>query len=273
MRTIPPSSRASAGDDLRRPVVRCPPRGDALRRAPHSPLRRRRRPRRRLLRRPRWSDPRPDRPERRRQDDGLQRHHSTLQAGLRPGRLRRGEPAQGGAVRHRPPRHRADVPERRALLADVRARERPRRSAFDDRLVPRGGRPRTCARGARADGDRRPRAARRRLAPLRDAEADRARARARLEAAVAAPRRAGGRPQPRGGARVRRLPAPHQAGARPDRASRRAPHGPRHASLPDDPRARLREADRERHAGRGAGAPGRDRGLPRHGRGREAAGE
>ena len=59
-----------------------------------------------------------------------------------------------------------------------------------------------------------------------------------------------------------------KAGAPPDRAPRRAPHGPRHASLPDDPRARLREADRERHAGRGAGAPGRDRGLPWHRRGR-----
>ena len=46
--------------------------------------------------------------------------------------------------------------------------------------------------------------------PVRDAEADRARARARLEAASAAARRAGGRPQPRGGARVRRLSAPHQ---------------------------------------------------------------
>ncbi len=94
---------------------------------------------------------------------------------------------------------RADVPEHPALPDDDSARERPRGGA------------RTRATGWREAGARgagRRRAPRSRAvpggrAPVRHPEARRARPRARREAAAPSPRRAGRRPEPRGGLRAR----------------------------------------------------------------------
>ncbi len=67
---------------------------------------------------------RPDRPQRRRQDDGLQRHHRRLHADLRRHRLR-GDVDRRPALRaDHAPRDRAHFPEHPALLRDVGARER-----------------------------------------------------------------------------------------------------------------------------------------------------
>ncbi len=63
------------------------------------------------------------------------------------------------------------------------------------------------------------------------------------------------------GARRPRPPAPRRS--RPDDPPRRAPHGSRDAHLGRRHRPQLRPDDRERAAGRGAGGPGRDRGVPR----------
>ena len=101
-----------------------------------------------------------------------------------------------------------------------------------------------------------------RRAAVRDAEADRARARARVAPAAAAARRAGGRPEPRGGRGARRADPPRQGGLRPDHPARRAPHEPRDVDLRPRPRAQLRPEDRRGHARRGAGEPRRDRGVP-----------
>ena len=74
-------------------------------------------------------DRRPDRPERRRQDDGLQRDHAALHAERGRGRVRRRDllktPVHGIVA----PRDRAHLPERRALQDDDRARQRARRRA------------------------------------------------------------------------------------------------------------------------------------------------
>ena len=67
---------------------------------------------------------RPDRPERRRQDDRLQRDHRRLHADLRRDRVR-GRRDRGRALRpDHAPRHRADVPEHPPLRRDVGARQR-----------------------------------------------------------------------------------------------------------------------------------------------------
>ena len=97
----------------------------------------------------------------------------------------------------------------------------------------------------------------RRGTSVRDAEARRARARARLGAAPAAARRAGRRPQPRGGLGARHVPHEAARRLRPDRAARRAPHGTRDGHRRAHPRPRLRPQDRRGHAGRGAAEPGR----------------
>src|SRR5581483_1868432 len=100
-------------------------------------------------------------------------------------------------------------------------------------------------------------------ASLRDAEARRARARARLEAATPPPRRAGGRPQPRGGRGAGDVPPPPARRAEAHRAARRASHEPRHARVRPRARAQLRPHDRERRARGGAARSEGDRGLPR----------
>ena len=69
-------------------------------------------------------DLRADRPQRRRQDDDVQRRQPHLRADLGPGDLRRQGPAGGAGARHRRPRHRQDVPEPRAVPVDEPARER-----------------------------------------------------------------------------------------------------------------------------------------------------
>ena len=102
--------------------------GAASRARPRSaPLRRHRRARRRLPRGRRGLDRRPDRPERRRQDDGLQRDHAPLPARFRRHRLRRPLAAARAAEPRDPPRHRPHLPEPRAVPDAHRARERPRR--------------------------------------------------------------------------------------------------------------------------------------------------
>ena len=92
---------------------------------------------------------------------------------------------------------------------------------------------------------------------VRDAQAGRAGAGARVAAAAAPPRRAGRRAQPRGGRRARRV---HQAAPRRaegDRAARRAPHEPRDERVRPRARPELRPHDRERPAVGGPARPGR----------------
>ena len=110
-----------------------------------------------------------------------------------------------------------------------------------------------------------------RRAAVRDAEAGRARARARLAADAPPPRRARRRAQPRGGRGARPLHPADPRRPQADRAPRRAPHEPRDGDLRPRQRDELRPHDRGRHARRGAREPGRDRGLPRHRRDRAAA--
>ena len=113
----------------------------------HAPLRRHRRDRRRVARRRAGPDRRPDRPERCRQDDALQRDHAALPARLGRARVRRQEPAAHAARPDRAPRHRPHVPERRALPLDDGARQRARRLAHPHPAVRRrGGRPSARAR-------------------------------------------------------------------------------------------------------------------------------
>ena len=120
-RLRPPVRGADAARALRRGVRRVPPRrpglvaaapertdavgsrsrGAALRRERHPALRRHRRARRRLVRRRGGRDRRADRPERRRQDDRLQRDHARLHARLR---ARRASTASTSCGRRRPRR-------------------------------------------------------------------------------------------------------------------------------------------------------------------------
>ena len=101
---------------------------------------------------------RADRPERRRQDDGVQRDHAALHARLGRGRARRRDAAADAAARHRPPRHRADVPEHQPLPHDDGARERPRRRALARTAGGRGAGARGARRRrARASAPRSPR--------------------------------------------------------------------------------------------------------------------
>ena len=86
-------------------------------------------------------------------------------------------------------------------------------------------------------------------AAVRDPEARRARARARREAAAPAPRRAGRRPEPRGGRRARRVHQEDPRRLRAHGAPRRAPHEPRHEHLRPRERHELRAQDRRRPAG------------------------
>ena len=157
---------------------------------------------------------RPDRPERRRQDDAVQLPVAPLQLQRGADRVRGPLAARHAAARHRRARHRPHVPEPRALPDDERARERPARRPLP---APRSGfvanalrLPRVRreeaqleCRGRRAARPARP-AARSRDARVMDlpfgtqkrVELGRALA-SRAEAAAA--RRAGRRPQPRGG--------------------------------------------------------------------------
>ena len=198
-RTALPASPCASSSD-RRPRWRCPcarfrvssdgpPRGTGR----HPSLRRHRRPRRRLVRRRGGADLRAHRPERRGEDDCVQRHHAPLQAGLGRGAARRLVDPEGAGAQDRRQGHRAHVPEPPALPDDVRARERPHRSARAG--AERGGE--GGVRGARRGRSPRARALPRRRAAVRDPEARRARARARREAAAAPARRAGRRPEPR----------------------------------------------------------------------------
>src|SRR5205085_11425837 len=95
-----------------------------------APVRRHRRARRRLARGGGGTDRGADRPERCGQDDGVQRDHTPLPAGLRRNRLRRPVAAADAAAPSCAPRDRAHLPERGALPDDDRARERARRRSF-----------------------------------------------------------------------------------------------------------------------------------------------
>ncbi len=180
-----------------------PPRGTGR----HAPVRRHRRPRRRVLRRRGRSDLRLDRPERRRQDDRLQRDHAAVQAGLGRGDARRRVAPEAAGVSNRGQGRRTHVPEPPALSHDVGARERAHRGA---RPRPHGRRE-GGVRDARRRRPPRARALPRGGAPLRGPEARRARASARREAAPPAPRRARGWSEQRGGLRARHVhpEAPH----------------------------------------------------------------
>ena len=95
----------------------------------HPALRRNRRARRRVVRRRGRAHLGAHRAERRRQDDGIQRHHAALQARLGRGAAGRLLDPPGAGVQDRGKGDRAHVPESPALPHDVRARERARRRA------------------------------------------------------------------------------------------------------------------------------------------------
>ena len=141
-------------------------------------------------------------------------------------------------------------------------------SVLENVLVGAHGRGRKVGAGRGVRGARRRRAPRARAlsgggAAVRHPEARRARSSARRQAAPAPPRRAGGRPEPRGGRRARRLHQADPRRLRAHRAPRRAPHEPRHVHLRPRERPQLRTEDRRRRAGRRAGGPRGDRGVPR----------
>ena len=85
-------------------------------------------------------------------------------------------------------------------------------------------------------------------AALRHAQARGAGARAGQPAQAPPPRRAGGRPEPRGSGGAGRARARHPRRARRDRAAGRAPHESGHAGIRQGGRARLRQEDRRGHA-------------------------
>ena len=165
------------------------------------------------------------------------------------------------------PRHRAYVPEPRALPHDDGARERPRRLARPQ-AAGGGGRPPRFRSSSTSAWRTSPTARRGRCRTASQKRVEAARALTSDPQAPAA-RRAGRRALSRGGRVPRRLRPPHARRLRADRARRRAPHAVRDGHLRPRARARLRPDDRERHARRGAGGPGRDRGLPRHARERD----
>ena len=111
----------------RQHLVACRRSGDlAVGQGDHAPLRGHRCPRRRVVRRRGGADLGPDRPERRRQDDGVQRDHAPLHAGRGRARARRRVAAPDPCLPHRRAGDRADVPEHQPVQVDVGARERPR---------------------------------------------------------------------------------------------------------------------------------------------------
>ena len=85
---------------------------------------------RRRSRHPSALDRRPDRPERGREDDVLQRGHGTPDAGPGRDRLRRPEHRGPPPQRHRRARHRPDVPVDPALPEHDRPRQHPGRRAL-----------------------------------------------------------------------------------------------------------------------------------------------
>ena len=170
--------RGGGGRCLRsRRATRRPPRSRPHRRAPrgtprgrqrHAALRRRGGARRGRLHALRGRDPRPDRPQRRRQDDLLQRDDRRLHADAGRDPLRRRADRRAQAAPDHPARHRPHVPEHPALPRDDGAGERHgrrRRPPQDERAgravpVARAGSadelPRSTARaGRRAQLERR----------------------------------------------------------------------------------------------------------------------
>src|SRR5690606_37500180 len=217
----------------------------------------------------------PDRPQRRRQDHGLQPHHRGAVAGLGPGALRRtrhhaAAPAPDRAPRPRPylpapePEPQPEPPrERRArrLLAHaVRALERPPGPGQGGG----GARARRGPQAAPARGPGRRPVRPRRLAAAGQAPAARGRAGADGRPRAPAPRRARRRPQAarEGGPQGAGAPAARRGG---HGAARRARHGRGHGPGRPHRRDEPRRAARQRDAGRGQARPGRDRGLPRTG--------
>ena len=98
-----------------------------------------------ILRRARTARLRPDRPERRRQDDRLQSRHRAARADGGAIDVRRREPARRKPHRITRMRHRAHVPEHPHLQGDDAARKRGRRHA----RAPRLRRRRAAVRAAR----------------------------------------------------------------------------------------------------------------------------
>ena len=244
-------------------------RGAARGAKPHAPLRRHRRRRRRHVRRAAGGDRRPDRPN----GAGKTTVFNLVTRLYSP---------DGGDIGSR---RRASCGSRRtrSSAGASRARSRTSRSSLDDGARER---PRRLARPRRPAAED----ARRALSLLeyvgladvahREAGSLPYGLQKRVEAAraltsdpeAAAARRAGRRALPRGGRVPRRLRPPHEERLLAHRARRRAPHAVRDGHLRPRARARLRPADRERHAGRSAVGSRRHRGLPRHGgrRGRSA---
>ena len=99
-------------------------------------------------------------------------------------------------------------------------------------------------------------------AALRHAQARRAGPGAGQPAAAPAPRRAGGRPQPRGSGGAGRAGSRNPRRAASHGAAGRAPHEPGHAGVGQGRRARLRPEDRRGPARRGPAQSRSDQGLP-----------
>ena len=210
---------------------------------------------------------RADRPERRRQDDVLQRPERVRQAGRRLDQGVRRGPAQDGRLQARALGRPTHVPDRAGDRATLGVRQRR------DDLRALGGQGRGAAVGG-AGGDRlrRPRDTRpgQGRRPWRPRAAPRGGgARSGGKSSHRPPRRARGRLARRGD----RAPEPRDPGdpgpLRRPRRARRPRHEPRPGLLPDDRRARLREAHCvRRHRGR-APRRARDPRIPRHGGGRD----
>ena len=95
-------------------------------------VRRREGDQRRLLRHPQGRDPRHHRPERRRQDLDAQRHQRLLSAAAGPHHLQGQDARQDAPLRRGPWRHRAHLPERRAVPRHDRARQHHGRPHAED---------------------------------------------------------------------------------------------------------------------------------------------
>ena len=219
-------------------------------------VRRREGAQRRLLRHPQGRNPRHHRPERRRQDLDAQRHQRLLSAAAGPHHLQGRDARADAAARGGAWRHRAHVPERRAVPRHDRARQHHGRPHAEDAQRTSSGsccatarrcarRSSTAAASRRSSTSSRSRQIRTRAgrpAALRPAEARRARPRARDGAGPAAARRADGRHEPR---RERGHVALHPRRERSlrhhDRADR-ARHGRGDGPVRPRRRARLRHA-------------------------------
>src|SRR2546426_918951 len=200
---------------------------------------------------------RPDRAQRRRQDDAVQPHHGPQRAHRRPAPVSGPRHHGPAAPPHRRPRHRAHVSERASVRRALGAPERDDRASRANDERPRGRRDRAALgarRGARdaapgpgAARAGRPRRPSRRAGPqlrLRRPAPARDRARPGAGAGAAPARRARRRHEQRREAEPGRAHSWHSHAPRPHHPLDRAPRAARHGPLRSHRGAELRRAHR-----------------------------